>query len=247
MSHSNSTANYNLPQFVGGDKPTFLGDINSAYTQIDAQMKVNADGVASATGLANTAQETASEAQASAEQATQSALQATAVANSKISASAGAVGENFIADGAVTEQKIGANAVSEEKIADGAVTYDKVAVTGFPQFNYQTGVEQAIGVWIDGKTIYRQVIQGTTANAVKTSQVITQPIAGLKEVVSLRGIATHVGSDKSYLAVNYADNPYGSTYELLSCSYNDTLGLFERHNYTYMNNQPITMIIEYTK
>ena len=43
MAHTNSTQNYNLPQWIGSDKPTFLGDLNNAFTDIDAQMKVNAD------------------------------------------------------------------------------------------------------------------------------------------------------------------------------------------------------------
>ena len=43
MSHTNTTANYNLPQFVGTDKPSWLTDVNGAMTSIDAQMKANAD------------------------------------------------------------------------------------------------------------------------------------------------------------------------------------------------------------
>lgn len=43
MSHTNTTANYNLPQFVGTDKPSWLTDVNGAMTSIDAQMKTNAD------------------------------------------------------------------------------------------------------------------------------------------------------------------------------------------------------------
>lgn len=42
MSHTNSTANFNLPQFVGTDKPAWLTDINSAFSAIDTAIK-NAD------------------------------------------------------------------------------------------------------------------------------------------------------------------------------------------------------------
>ena len=35
MSHTNSTTNYNLPQFITTDKPAWLTDINNAYTAID--------------------------------------------------------------------------------------------------------------------------------------------------------------------------------------------------------------------
>lgn len=43
MSHTNKTANYNLPQFTGTDKPSWLTDVNGAMTSIDTQMKANAD------------------------------------------------------------------------------------------------------------------------------------------------------------------------------------------------------------
>ena len=42
FSSTNKTANYDLPQFVGTDKPTWLGDINQAMYDIDAGMHENA-------------------------------------------------------------------------------------------------------------------------------------------------------------------------------------------------------------
>ena len=35
MAHTNSTPNYNLPQFLGSDKPAWLTDINQAMSDID--------------------------------------------------------------------------------------------------------------------------------------------------------------------------------------------------------------------
>lgn len=55
MSHTNSTPNYNLPQFVGTDKPTWLNDVNGAFTSIDTQMKANADSATSASSNATAA------------------------------------------------------------------------------------------------------------------------------------------------------------------------------------------------
>lgn len=55
MSHTNSTTNYSLPQFLGTDKPAWLGDINPAMSAIDTQMKANADGVTGAQSDATTA------------------------------------------------------------------------------------------------------------------------------------------------------------------------------------------------
>lgn len=55
MSSTNHTTNYNLPQFVGSDKPAWLGDVNPAFLAIDTQMKSNADGVTQAISDASTA------------------------------------------------------------------------------------------------------------------------------------------------------------------------------------------------
>ena len=38
MSHTNHTTNYNLPQFIGSDKASWLGDLNPAFEAIDANL-----------------------------------------------------------------------------------------------------------------------------------------------------------------------------------------------------------------
>lgn len=45
MSATNATTNYSLPLFIGTDKPAWLVDWNTAMTDIDAQMKVNATAI----------------------------------------------------------------------------------------------------------------------------------------------------------------------------------------------------------
>lgn len=55
MTATNHTENYNLSQFTGTDRPTWLGDYNGDMAKIDAQMKANADAIEQATagGLAS--------------------------------------------------------------------------------------------------------------------------------------------------------------------------------------------------
>lgn len=48
MTATNKTANYELSQFVGTDRPTWLVDYNGDMAKIDARMKQNADDIASA-------------------------------------------------------------------------------------------------------------------------------------------------------------------------------------------------------
>lgn len=50
MTATKHTANYNLSQFAGTDRPTWLGDYNGDMSKIDAQLKKNADAIASAGG-----------------------------------------------------------------------------------------------------------------------------------------------------------------------------------------------------
>lgn len=50
MTSTNKTENYDLSQFVGTDRPTWLADYNSDMGKIDAQLKRNADDIASAAG-----------------------------------------------------------------------------------------------------------------------------------------------------------------------------------------------------
>lgn len=59
MTATNHTKNYNLSQFVGTDRPTWLGDYNDDMTKIDAQLKKNADAIASAEGGLKTVKHTA--------------------------------------------------------------------------------------------------------------------------------------------------------------------------------------------
>nr|DAL18655.1 MAG TPA_asm: hypothetical protein [Caudoviricetes sp.] len=48
MTATNKTKNYQLSQFVGSDRPTWLGDYNSDMSKIDTQLKQNAADIASA-------------------------------------------------------------------------------------------------------------------------------------------------------------------------------------------------------
>lgn len=54
MGHTNQTANYNLPQFVGTDKPSWLGDINDAFAAIDTAIAAAASEASTADGKADT-------------------------------------------------------------------------------------------------------------------------------------------------------------------------------------------------
>ena len=54
MTASKHTANYNLSQFVGTDRPTWIGDYNGDMTKIDAQLKKNASAKDGLTSVSHT-------------------------------------------------------------------------------------------------------------------------------------------------------------------------------------------------
>ena len=60
MSSTNKTTNYELPQFISTDKPTWLNDINGAFSTIDTGMKANQTAAANAQAKADAAATNAS-------------------------------------------------------------------------------------------------------------------------------------------------------------------------------------------
>lgn len=74
MSSTNKTPNYELPQFVANDVPSWLGDFNQAMSKIDKQMKAN-------DSKAQSAETNAENANSSATQALETANQANTTAN----------------------------------------------------------------------------------------------------------------------------------------------------------------------
>lgn len=80
MSATNSTPNYNLPQYVATDKPTYLGDFNKAMLDIDTNMKSIENKAESAESASTTANSNASQALENANQASTKADTAQATA-----------------------------------------------------------------------------------------------------------------------------------------------------------------------
>lgn len=85
MAHTNSTPNYNLPQFLPTDKPAWLVDVNPAYASIDTAIK-------NASDAARTAQEDATQALADAAGANAIATQA----NTKADGAIASLSEQFL-------------------------------------------------------------------------------------------------------------------------------------------------------
>ena len=81
MSSTNKTEHYNLPQFIGSDIPTWLGDFNSAMTAIDSGINAAATSASGAATDAATAQKSATDAANDAAAAQKTANDALKAAN----------------------------------------------------------------------------------------------------------------------------------------------------------------------
>lgn len=81
---TNKTANYDLSQYVGSDKPTYLGDYNSDMNKIDTQMKANSTAISEVGTKSDLAKTTADTALQNAESAQTTADEANTTATSAL-------------------------------------------------------------------------------------------------------------------------------------------------------------------
>lgn len=173
MSHTNSTSNYGLPQWIGTDKPTFLGDFNSAFYEIDSQMKTNADAAAAATTTANTAASAASAASTNANTALNAANSAVSEAASATSAAASATST---ANNAASDASAALRASAANTIENLAPAYD-------PTLTYTVG---DLVTYIDEQNsgkLYKCIVAVSSPEAFninKWDDVTTSEVFGLK-------------------------------------------------------------------
>ena len=129
MGHTNSTANLALPQFIGTDKPTWLGDINGAFSAIDSYAGTNDAAVAAAVSDASSAISQASAAVNTANTANTTAGNASTTANNAIgvantaNAIAGTVDAKvgLLADLNTTDRTSIVNAINEVNAKDAEI------------------------------------------------------------------------------------------------------------------------------
>ena len=131
MASTNKTTNYELSQYIGTDKPTYLGDYNSDMSKIDTQMKANETAAGIAKTTADTALENAETAQTEASQALNTGNTANQTATSALEKAISAL------------EKTTANEANITAINN--------------KFVYSTE-EKVIGKWIDGKPVYKATI-----------------------------------------------------------------------------------------
>lgn len=155
MATTNSTANYELSQYVGSDVTSYLTNYNSDMTKIDAQMKRNADSAATANDNATIAVSTATSAASDASTALSTANTASSTASSAQTAAQEA---QTAAGAAQTDAANALRASASNSIENLAPAYD-------PTLTYNVG---DLVTYIDennsGK-LYKCIVAVTTPEA----------------------------------------------------------------------------------
>lgn len=143
MGYTNSTTNYHLPQFIGTDKPSWLGDVNAAMNAIDTQMKVNADDIDSLETRMTATETVANSASTAATNAGTAATNAQSTADSAATAAsnAGTAASNAqsTANAAQTAASTAdGKAVSAQSTATSALTKANANEAAIAKFNLTT-------------------------------------------------------------------------------------------------------------
>ena len=231
---TNKTANYDLPQFVGTDKPTWLGDFNEAMFDIDAGMHENATDIASVETVAENASSAAS-------QASQDVAGLTSTVNTL------STNVSVVTQTANNAQQTATSALNTANTANGKADTNASAITGIQsdisniesdisdiesQSEYSTN-EKVIGKWIDGKPLYRKVYTQASKNNIDLSSLNF-------DFIELEYTHIIVGTASTYIRTPYFRNNTDYFDVVLT---NTSLSI-ETNNASVRN---WTVIIKYTK
>ncbi len=210
MGHTNSTANLALPQFIGTDKPTWLGDVNGAFSAIDAYAGTNDAAVAAAASDASSAITQASAAVNTANTANTTAGNASTTANNAIgvantaNAIAGTVDAKvgLLADLNTTDRSSIVNAINEVAANAGSKTLKRTINT-------------------DGTSTYTQIFNqfaADLADITDEAYIVYDYGTGIKDYFRVNRITSsdagfsYISLDSTDLKISYIKVSAASTY-----------------------------------
>ncbi|MBR6627936.1 MAG: hypothetical protein IKL04_08180 [Lachnospiraceae bacterium] len=177
MSHTNSTANLALPQFIGTDKPTWLSDVNGAFAAIDSYAGSNDAALAITDGKADTAIADASNAVTTAGNAATTAgnAAATATAANTVAGNALTVANGInskvgvLTDLTTTDKSTVVNAINEVNGKDaGDIAYDNTG-SGLTATNVQDAIDEVAQGGGGGSAAWTQIGTQTGSTAIAIS------------------------------------------------------------------------------
>lgn len=179
---TNKTANYELPQFVGSDKPTWLGDFNTAMSTIDGGMAENKSNIESMDSRISSAESTASQASQNVSALTtrvstveSSVSSATSTANNAQQTATSALNTANTANG---KADTNATSITETNTRiDGVISSER----------YSTDEIKTNKLWINDKPIYRKTFYITNLPN-NTDKNVNHNISNIDLIVNTYGI-----------------------------------------------------------
>lgn len=233
MSHTNSTANLALPQFIGTDKPTWLSDVNGAFAAIDSYAGSNDAALAITDGKADTAIADASNAVTTAGNAATTAGNAatTATAANTVAGNALTVANGInskvgvLTDLTTTDKSTVVNAINEINGKDaGDIAYDNTG-SGLTATNVQDAIDE-VAQGGGGSSNLTQIGQetGTTGIAIPAGLeelivIVDRAGAGDMNFTFTVPVAFLTNTTKTFVSCNYKA---ASNYEYASINATDS-------------------------
>lgn len=253
MSFTNHTPNYNLPQYVGTDKPTFLGDFNNAMSTIDTALHNNeqnaGEGLSElqqAQAALTETQETLSEVQTevanvsgiaatvnqNVQQALTAANDATTAANSATSQIQPAVtaANQASADAQAAQQVANGNVTTLNELSERVTALEESAietftVTGTGSCTGSTGISSEFAIGITEET------RGITISNLRAGETLNWRITGGTEPNTSYQLQNGAIPDKYFIPGNYTrmsvTGSQGSGVRVTSFSYSIEYGKYQ--------------------
>lgn len=108
--------------------------------------------------------------------------------------------------------------------------------------------ETRVGTWIDGKPLYRKVIQGNGPPALNAWAVIGQPIPDIEYIAKVDAYIANTNTG-TWIPLPFVVQGHGTVSALYDITGTDgrVVGLNVFSNYSGITEVPIMAILEYTK
>lgn len=257
MSSTNKTTNYQLSQYVGSDKPTYLGDYNGDMLKIDTAIKQTNNIATEASSGVTEAVNLADSANTKANSVDLKVGDLNNLTTSEKTSIVGAINENH--SGLATEiSKTGDLSSLNTSVKTNIVN----ALNEVNGKTFYSTDETICGKWIDGKNLYRKVVQFQyeATNWLSSSRIFQKSLGNILGTTFVNNLDTflvknfYIGSqNKANLPMIYvnasttqnAADKYTVGYSVNAQYVSMCLGT-SLDNTAYVET-PITMVIEYTK
>ena len=253
MASTNKTTNYELSQYIGTDKPTYLSDYNGDMLKIDTAMKANADNISTAVSSIESVTVVANQANATANTASTNASNAVSTANSASTTAGNAQSTANSALSTATTAQSTANtnsaSIGDLSTLDTFTKTDLVSAINevVEAENIAVGTEHETDRMWHNKNIYTYGIETTNAQAVTPGALVDKTInvssLNIEEMVDMR-IKVETNVFCAFYNIFGGNNPEDNT----RCYYDKVnKNIVIRNGNVGYNSATITIIIEYTK